>query len=199
MPEIQVTKKTIDALTGGDIVTKRFFKIDESDPNNSLEYHKFADLLGVNRLDRLNPHVSGKLALLYNWAVNNSKSNELSSLASFINKAKGGISVLGFELVTSLYRKARFEMERSNQDQKDRTEIESRKDMASAFRKDSEKARVLRKEGQDNKQAVESENKKMEGLIKETYASFEASLPRERGINVKVIDSSGSKSEKLTI
>ena len=71
--------------------------------------------------------------------------------------------------------------------------------MASAFRKDSEKARVLRKEGQDNKQAVESENKKMEGLIKETYASFEASLPRERGINVKVIDSSGSKSEKLTI
>lgn len=199
MPEIQVTKKTIDALTGGDIVTKRFFKIDESDPNNSLEYHKFADLLGVNRLDRLNPHVSGKLALLYNWAATKARSNNLENLADFMNTAKSGLPFLGLELVTNLYRKARFEMERSKEEQKEDAASEHHKDVMSAFNKDSKRAHDLRGEDLRNKGEVKDDNKRMERLAKETYASFESSLPKERGINIKVIDSSGSKLEKLSI
>lgn len=188
MAQVQVVKKSIDPLTGSDIVTKRFFNIDENNPNNSLEYHKFADLLGVNRLERLNPHLSGELALLYNWASNKTKSNDLDKMGRFIDKARQGQNILGPELVKNLYRMARFDMQSAEYEGKDKASDNNENRLAKEYRKDSSKAEDLRNQKEILHEIKSKNARKVGRITAKTYRDFEKDLPKERNLKVKILE-----------
>lgn len=116
MSRIELTRKTIDPLTGSDVIEKRVFKLPaNADPTMSVVFHKTADLLGIKTFDRTNPHVYRKLAVLYNWAADKAKSNDPDKVFDKLEgyRAKLGLNVLGNELVDTLYRDIRLELDRN--------------------------------------------------------------------------------------
>jgi len=113
MANIKVKDKVVDMVTGDVSVKERTFNISNRDPNNSIEYHKIADLLGINKFDRLDPHISEKLVMLYNWAAGSIKSNDVDKIHSYIDfhRKELGVTEVGTSLVNNLYKQARLDTE----------------------------------------------------------------------------------------
>lgn len=90
------------------------------------EYHKFADLLGVDKKRRDDIKVAQKLSLLYDWAKERVGADDLVQIADEVNalRKQEGLSLLGTELVGHLYEKVRIEMDKKREvvDAKERME-----------------------------------------------------------------------------
>jgi hypothetical protein len=190
MPEIQVRHKEIDILTGNEKMVNRVFKINESSPENSIEYHKLADLMRINGFDRLNPHISTKLALIYNWAASTTNSNDVEKICNYVNKCAKNLGVMevGKGLVDGLYRVARFDMQSADYDERLKGSKEAIKAINNDLRGDKKDARDLRKQAGNVNKTTEQLNKDTERTTKEAYKDFKEQLPSESKIRIKVLD-----------
>jgi len=144
MPRVSVKKKVVDPLTGSITYKKSFITLNKNDPANSLEFHRLADLLEINRYDRLNPHNSTKIAILYNFGARKSGSNDVTKIVSELNKEikhYGFSNIKGKELLTKLYRAVRLRESQMTDDPVTKTSTDE--DRA----KEAARAEQLRKSG----------------------------------------------------
>jgi len=187
MPKLEVKKRVVDPITGNTEMLKKVFYVDNKDPNNSIEYHKIADILEISRFERLDPHISEKLVTLYNWAAKFSKSNKIDKISQYIDNQKKvlGFPMLGAELVKNLYRKARFDLEtvkdeeRVDSWEKNRTSID-------ILETDHKKARDLRMQAgrQDRKYKKDLETIKQ---VAEELATERADQMPKNDMSVRVV------------
>lgn len=75
------------------------------------EYHRFCDDLGLERNGRENPSIANKVSYLYDWAKENSESEDGTKISAVIKDLtqKLGYSYRGEVLIDSLYQWTRLE------------------------------------------------------------------------------------------
>ena len=105
------TRKDFDVLTGDEIevdIPRR--ELNKDDPYNSPEFHNIADLLGLDAIDRVNPHMAKELVILYNWGMDKSKTDDPQKVLSFLNDYRRSLNVglMGPDLVKYMYRNVRL-------------------------------------------------------------------------------------------
>jgi hypothetical protein len=174
MPEIKLKVKTIDPITGSDVITKRVISINPNDPYNSIEFHKIADALGVKRFDRLNHHISDKLAVVYNYISKLIDSNDVEKIVDAtlrFQKNTGTTNYLGSELITKMYRIIRLDMDRKNAENKRQEAIKKAEELSKDLLSKKDRSIELKTSGQRiYKQKAEQDkniNKQTESLISE--------------------------------
>ncbi len=102
---VVVSKKTIDPLTGSDVVSKRTIFVSENDPYNSIIYHKLADMLGIDRYNRTDHELARKVAFIYNYY---SRLKGEDKAVTFIDNIKHKLNLSWRDAVDTLYRDARL-------------------------------------------------------------------------------------------
>lgn len=191
MSRIELTRKTIDPLTGSDVIEKRVFKLPaNADPTMSVVFHKTADLLGIKTFDRTNPHVYRKLAVLYNWASEKAKSNDADKVFDTLDayRSKLGVNVLGLELVDTLYRKVRLEVDRNKETAEREAQNEGIKRINEDLKTDTKRTaelKVERKHGEQTQEVLDT-RAKLKGDI--SVQAWKDSLIKDRNIKIKVIE-----------
>lgn len=190
MSRIELRRKTIDPLTGSDVIEKRVFKLAaDADPTMSVVFHKTADLLGIKTFDRANPHVYRKLAVLYNWAAEKAKSNDANKVFDILDayRAKLGVSVLGLELVDTLYRKVRLEVDRSEELAEREAQRRGIAGINKELREDAKRTSEIKGEqrkGQEVQGMLDARAGDKEQI---TVQAWKDSLIKDRNIKIKVI------------
>lgn len=78
------------------------------------DYHRFADMMGVDRDSRNDIKVAKKMALLYDWASIDTGRKDLEGIVERIEglRKEQGVSFMGHELVNYLYQKVRIHMDK---------------------------------------------------------------------------------------
>lgn len=191
MARIELTRKTIDPLTGSDVIEKRVFKLNaDADPTMSVVFHKTADLLGIKTFDRANPHVYRKLAVLYNWAAEKAKSNDPDKVFDKLEdyRAKLGLNMLGNELVDTLYRNIRLELDRNAE----AVEAEFRQrgidEINKDLKHDAKRALRVRRDREQENESIKVQERIARRHATKAVRVWEDSLIKDRNIKIKVIE-----------
>ena len=162
-------KLGIDIKTGSDIIgdPKRIFRIDTKNPEESIVYQRICGLLGIGVFERSDPHISSKIATIYNRISASIKSNDPEMVLNAVDgyRRDTGVTFLGKELVKHLYGKLRLEEDRLEEHRKEGERVEKAKNEYDSFKQDSKSAKDLRRSGG----VVSREyTKEMEGIAEET-------------------------------
>lgn len=148
MPKVTLKEKVIDPVTGDESFVKRVVNISPRDPYNSIEFHKIADALRIKRTDRLDHHISDKIAVVYNYIANLIKSNDVEKIVSAVKtfqKNTGTDHLGGSELVYEMYRKVRLDMDRKGVEEVQKLKEEAQKAFEQEAKSKKSKAEELRK------------------------------------------------------
>jgi len=162
MPEIKLQQKVIDPATGSEHIEKRVFNISESDPYNSIEFHRVCDVLDVKRFDRLDHHVSVKVAVIYNYLAHILKTNDVSEIEKAVDRFKKSTeagNTTGPELVSRMYKVIRLDMDAKGIEERKQMVQESANRLSDELVKDSDRAEELRKSGEKTRKTKEKTEK----------------------------------------
>lgn len=202
MTRIELTRKTIDPLTGSDVIEKKVFKLNaNADPTMSVVFHKTADLLGVKTFDRANPHVYRKLAVLYNWAAEKARSNDPDRVFNKLNdyRSKLGLNVIGQELVDSLYRNIRFELDRNAEAVEAEFRQQGIDEINKDLKHDAKRASRVRRDREQEDESIKVQERVANRHANKAVRVWEDSLIKDRNIKIKVIDDTHLEEHKETL
>ena len=190
MPEIRLKQKVIDPQTGDETMEKRTFSISENDPYNSIEFHKVCDVLGVKRFDRLDRHVSGKVAVIYNYLVHILKTNDVDKIEKAVDrfsKSDAGRHLKGKDLVDEMHKVVRLDMDAKGVEAREQMVTESAKNIEDDLKKSKDRAKQLRSSGDKVKKTVKEAavasgkalDKRLKDFKKEARSKVDTSKAQE--------------------
>ena len=162
MPKVTLKEKVIDPVTGDESFKKKVVNISTRDPYNSIEFHKIADALRIKRTDRLNHHISDKVAVVYNYIANLIKSNDVEKIVSAVKtfqKNTGTDNLGGSELVYEMYRKVRLDMDRKGTKEVQKLKEEAQKAFEEQAKSSKSRAEELRKSSEKIEMQKRTEDK----------------------------------------
>lgn len=155
-------------------------------------YHRFADVLGIDKFKRDNLPVAQKLEYIYEWARHKTNSDDFGKIAKTVHDLRKnmGLNIQGEMLTNSLYQWIRLDDTGRRIKQKE----EERMSNELLWKKQKE---GLREEGKVWKESMENIDKNIakdkentQLSIKREMDSYKSNLPKERLMPVKVIDNS---------
>ena len=187
--QFELSRKRIDPVTGSEYKEKKVFKLDASgNPTESIVYHQTADLLNIKAFDRINPHVYRKLAVIYNWAVGETGSNDPDVVVAAINsyKSKLGVSYIGKELLDHIFRNVRLEEDRKTYEEKISQKEEQIKRIDQSIKVEGKRADELKKDSAKHQKDVQKDSEESQKRIQETLEAWRSALPKDNSIKVKV-------------
>ena len=177
--QIKLERRRVDPKDGSVSLEKKIVNISEKDPYNSIEYHKICDALGIKKFDRIDPHITEKLATVYNYVANLLKTNDVLRIEKAINnfRKNAELNAEGVELVDKIYRTVREDILKTREKEAEREALERQEEMLISLKSKSERAAELRSSERKIKREHEKDVKKKteEGLeaIKEHKASVD--------------------------
>ena len=182
MPEIKLKVKTIDPITGSDVIEKKVININPNDPYNSIEFHKIADALGVKRFDRLNHHISDKLAVVYNYISNLIGSNDVDKIVDAtlrFQKNTGTSNLQGAELVTKMYRIVRLDMDRKHAESKQQEALKKAEELKKDLESRKDKSKELKTSGEKLYKYKEEKDRDISKKTEELYTEFKKEASKQ--------------------
>lgn len=155
----------------------------------SVDYHRFADYLGVNTDDRQEYDLARKMGLLYDWGIQKTSSGDFNKITQEVSKLqhKLGITYIGKMLVNTLTHWARIDMD--NERLKTQQKIEQEKVRLAREKLESRHRRAtdLKKEREKEDKFLSQEYEKVKKETSKYIEEHQKSIPKEEKLKVKDI------------
>lgn len=154
-------------------------------------YHRFADVLGIDKFKRDNLPVAQKLEYIYEWARHKTKSDDFGKIAKTVHELRRnmGLNVQGEMLTNSLYQWIR--LDDTGRQLKQKEQERTSNEILWNKQKDGlrEKGKVWKStmENIDKHIAKDKENTQLS--IQKEMDTYKSNLPKDRRMSVKEIDS----------
>lgn len=153
----------------------------------NVDYHRFADFLGIDNSDRQEAKTAMDAALLYDWGVGKSGSGDFREITNQVSKLqkKLGVSYTGMTLLKTLVHWAKIDLD----DRRLKGELKIERERV---KQREAKVKEIKKEAKSKRTKLEKEDKLID---KELQASrreaakymekYKRNIPLEKALKVK--------------
>lgn len=154
------------------------------------KYHRLADLLGVNKDDKLDSHLARKISLLADWSKQKSKSDSPDDIYAVIESLsrKLGVQFIGKTLVDHLYQRVRVEMDTKREIESEQKQKESLRKRQEEYENIKAHGREWKAEKKKEKLDLERGQKESERKAKKSVKDYQKSIPKQKLEKIPEVD-----------